>query len=430
MNEKDFYTYIIFDTRKNGEYVYDDLRFDFEPIYVGKGKHSSKKLRLETHFKSDKKNLLKANKILKIIEDTDELPLVKYYDIELTEQEALDQEKNLIDKIGRIVKETGPLTNIIDGGYCLDYEIHRERVNSLNYKKIISEKSKNNWNNEEYREKCIKKGYNHPMRRTVYLFDLNGTELKTFDFLKDCAIYLNTTSANICKVIDRKCSWKSTYYISYFDKININDYKIVKTKNVLRHKILNETQFFIFDVNGKLLNEFDSLIKVSDFFNLNSRIIRKKIHNKTSINEKYFISLDVNFNIKNFKLTKSINKIIIDTFKYDNNIISEKYCNRCNQYKNIELFGKNKNLKFGIGQYCKDCENNRTVIGLKDKFSQYSRIPKKFKFDAENKPIEKWCNKCKEFKSIDFFGNNKSMLYEKALYCKQCDFNRLNINNK
>ena len=35
--EKKFYTYIYFDPRKVGPFMYGDLSFDYEPFYVGKG---------------------------------------------------------------------------------------------------------------------------------------------------------------------------------------------------------------------------------------------------------------------------------------------------------------------------------------------------------------------------------------------------------
>ena len=35
----DYYVYAYLDTRKNGDYIYDDLIFGYEPIYVGKGKN-------------------------------------------------------------------------------------------------------------------------------------------------------------------------------------------------------------------------------------------------------------------------------------------------------------------------------------------------------------------------------------------------------
>lgn len=38
MELKDFYVYVYLDPRKSGEYIYDDLKFNYEPFYVGKGR--------------------------------------------------------------------------------------------------------------------------------------------------------------------------------------------------------------------------------------------------------------------------------------------------------------------------------------------------------------------------------------------------------
>ena len=64
-DRRDFYVYIYLDPRKPGEYVYDDLKFDFEPFYVGKGIGN----RLNRHiylYKYDNCNSFKYNKINKI----------------------------------------------------------------------------------------------------------------------------------------------------------------------------------------------------------------------------------------------------------------------------------------------------------------------------------------------------------------------------
>jgi hypothetical protein len=33
-----YFIYCFLDPRKPGDFIYDDLKFDYEPIYIGKGK--------------------------------------------------------------------------------------------------------------------------------------------------------------------------------------------------------------------------------------------------------------------------------------------------------------------------------------------------------------------------------------------------------
>ena len=40
----DFYVYIYLDTRKSGKFIYGDLEFEYEPIYVGKTFEGRKEL--------------------------------------------------------------------------------------------------------------------------------------------------------------------------------------------------------------------------------------------------------------------------------------------------------------------------------------------------------------------------------------------------
>lgn len=369
---RDFYTYILFDTRKlKGKYVYNDLIFDYEPFYVGKGKWSygkfkkghKRKERFEKHFYNlkDDTNTFKKSIVRKIKKETGDNPLVKIYDLNLTNDEAFEQEKWLIKQIGRRNLNEGTLTNLDDGGEggsgCIWTKESLKRLKEAQlkpeYKKKISESTKQCWKNPDYRKKVIKTGYNHPGRRVIYLFNLEGKQLKKFDFLKDCATYLETSSPNIKKVIDRKTSWNEKYFISYNSSLNISEYKLTRSKSL---KVKPE-----------------------------------------------------------------------DKFIFENNVLIKKHCNRCDYYKDISEFGKNKNLTNGIALYCKECDSNRQKQprNKKEKFKEYDRgLSKKFKYDKDNNPIEKHCNKCDTYKSIEEFGRNKNLKHEVELYCKECNRKR------
>jgi len=53
-----------------------------------------------------------------------------------------------------------------------------------------------------------------------------------------------------------------------------------------------------------------------------------------------------------------------------------RYCKKCNEFKDIYSFGKNKSKKDGIDIYCKKCNAQKTksCIKNKDKISEYNRI--------------------------------------------------------
>lgn len=138
-----FYVYIYFDSRKCGKFVYDDLIFDYLPIYVGKGNGN----RIDFHEKCVIKNVvINTNKYLfnilnKIISSGN--PIIKYkYGENLTEKEAFELEKSFIKKIGRRDLKTGSLVNNTDGGEGVS--------NSIISKQKISDKAKKRYKNADF----------------------------------------------------------------------------------------------------------------------------------------------------------------------------------------------------------------------------------------------------------------------------------------
>lgn len=349
--------------------------FSYQPFYVGKGSFYSsqkkpKKLRFYQYVNLKYKGTHRYNTIQKIIQETGEYPLVKYYDIHITEKEAFEQEKYLIALIGRKDLKEGLLINHTNGGEGefteLMKEKHLKAVAGNDYKKIISEKSKENWKDPVYRKKCIKTGYDHPGKRIVHLFNLDGDQLKKFDFLKDCATYLKTSSANVKKVIDKKSSWKEQYFIAYSDVIDINDYKLTKSKDI---KVKKENKFILDDNNlpiKKHCNRCDTYKGVSKFgknknlthgIGLYCKECDKERLKKPRNAKRMFVEYD---------------RALPKHFQYDeNNKPIKKRCNRCDTFKDLNKFFKNKALAYGIGLYCKECDKIRR--NAKYIFKQYDR---------------------------------------------------------
>ncbi len=121
----EFYVYVYIDPSKRGSYFYDGLNFSFlyEPFYIGKGQNDRIMVHLN-EYRLKKKSYL-SNKINKILKSGNEPIIFKLYE-NLTEQEAFEKEIFLIDSIGRKIKNSGPLTNIVDGGNGVTGLVHTE----------------------------------------------------------------------------------------------------------------------------------------------------------------------------------------------------------------------------------------------------------------------------------------------------------------
>ena len=142
----DYYIYIYLDPRKSGRYVYGLYEFDYEPLYVGKGKNGRWK---DISGRSEYFKRI-INKIKKLGLE----PIIIKLKENLNEDNSFILESELINLIGRKDLYQGSLINFTNGGegisgYNHTYETKRKQ----------SEK---------------KKGENHPM------FGKRGNETPMF----------------------------------------------------------------------------------------------------------------------------------------------------------------------------------------------------------------------------------------------------------
>lgn len=106
-----YYVYILLDPRNSGVYQYsEDLKFEYEPFYVGKGKNRRYKDSLKDKYSFYKKNKIKA------IKNEEKEPITIFIKTEIEEHVAFDLEIRLIKIIGRRDKNQGPLCNLTNGG--------------------------------------------------------------------------------------------------------------------------------------------------------------------------------------------------------------------------------------------------------------------------------------------------------------------------
>jgi hypothetical protein len=117
-----YYVYAFLDSSKPGNYEYSqDLVFNHQPFYIGMGINN----RINESLKYDKTNKIKTAIIERILNSNMKVIPMKIKE-HLSLKDAYDYEIYSIEKIGRIILKTGPLSNIIDGG-----DTYRDNVRSV-----------------------------------------------------------------------------------------------------------------------------------------------------------------------------------------------------------------------------------------------------------------------------------------------------------
>lgn len=166
-----YYVYAYLDPRKPGNYVYNDILFEYEPFYVGCGCGS----RINSHLHEAtrfNKNSVKLNKIRKLIGLNMPPIIVKLRD-NLCREDSRLFEMQLISVIGRIDLKTGTLTNLTEGGEGASHteetkkkigksvtnlafhttDVYRKKLSKAAYKKTVCQYTMSNVLIEKY-ESC------------------------------------------------------------------------------------------------------------------------------------------------------------------------------------------------------------------------------------------------------------------------------------
>lgn len=115
MEEKrDYYVYVYLNQLKPGNWFYKNLKFDYQPFYVGKGRRQRDINHLCPYML--KKKSYKNSTIKSIKNITGEYPIHYRMFENLTNTQAIDIEVDFIKTFGRKDINTGILTNCTDGG--------------------------------------------------------------------------------------------------------------------------------------------------------------------------------------------------------------------------------------------------------------------------------------------------------------------------
>lgn len=396
----DYYIYVLFDSSKRGIFVYDDLKFEYEPFYVGKGRKNRIKNTLYD------KSSFKKNKIEKLKKSNIEI-IHKKIKKNLSNEVSIILEKKFISKIGRRDLNKGPLVNTTDGGdgrlsskptqatkdkiskTYLSKKLkwkHKEEVlkkmsknqkgmgngfygkthteenknkqskliggknhpmygkeHSKQTKKILKEHRKNNISNRNIKEACQK------FNKEVDMYDLNLNYIKTFNSVKETSFETNINESIISKCCRGEIKKPTRYYFKYKnEKDNIKSNKFLINKDDCffykrnKYKLLKRNKKTCICLND---NGVEETIHVNDF-----KYLFYKEENNSDLTEIYLF-------------LKNIDK----SFKIKGNIIYSKN-NRlqyCSILKYSEIFNNTTKIKKednDIIIFSDEWKENKTII--------------------------------------------------------------------
>ncbi|MDD5649284.1 MAG: hypothetical protein PHF86_02520 [Candidatus Nanoarchaeia archaeon] len=260
MENNIYYVYAYLDPTKYGIYEYDNISFNFEPFYIGKGKYYRAYYHWKKVLNNNGKwtNLHFKNKLY-YFKNNNIQPIIKIINCNLINKEALLLEEKLVNLIGRSHLKEGPLTNITKegdgvGSYrtrsdkgkkrkSLSEECkkkislsHKGKLLSDSHKKKISENSispKKTWTEESYKKSIETKRKKWPSKEKTLEY------IKKYKTKTEVSKKLNIshpTLETICNYYNIKINWlkNSGGNTKFKKKIRPKKEDIIKTLNNLK----------------------------------------------------------------------------------------------------------------------------------------------------------------------------------------------------
>lgn len=292
---KKYYIYVLMDSSKKGEYIYDDIKLEYEPFYVGKGTDQRFKISIFSTYNSYKFNKIKSLKKKGI-----EIISYKLYD-GLDNIESLELEKIIIKKIGRRDLRLGPLTNLTDGG---DGRLTSPHTDETKRKISETKKSQNLTMNhtEETKEKLRKAnlGSKNPMFGKKHSDEVKNLQSSRFSGINH-------------PMFGKKHNEETIEKIKLGRKLAIDQEKINKITKERNSKKVNQ-----YDLLGNFIKEFDSIKIASISTGISESVIGKNCRGVIKNPTRFIFKFkDVSSSILNNSFKYKIgDKFTIDQIEY------------------------------------------------------------------------------------------------------------------
>ena len=292
---KKYYVYALLDTSKPGIYVYDDLVFDYEPFYIGKGTDNR-----HYHSSFDRHNSFKKNKIKSLNKKNIKVLSIKVFE-DLNEQESFNIETTIIKKIGRRDLKLGPLTNLTDGGDGRTNIVVSEKT-----KKKISKTKKSQHLHNKHTEltknllKKINQGENNPF------FGKNHTE----EIKEEQSLRVSGTNHPM---------WGKKHNEETIQKIRERrDAGVDQDKMIQLSKEVNSKSVLQFALDGEFIKEFFSIKDASIETGCSESIIGKCCRGVIKKPRKYIFKFknQESLELKNSFILKINDEFDLDNIKY------------------------------------------------------------------------------------------------------------------
>lgn len=170
--------------------------------------------------------------------------------------------------------------------------------------------------------------------KTIYQYSLNGEFIKEWNSITNAAIYYKCSPSTIgSSIFNRTPSLKYLWTDYKYDKLDLKTFIIDK----------NKTYTYLYDIEGKLINEFNSILECSKYIKEDSQKVSKAIRGKFCIANKYYCS-DIKYD--KFPIQNFINHKNDKLYQYD---LQGNFIKEWNNYSEIKkYFGKDIGIHAAI----------------------------------------------------------------------------------